>query len=91
MKRFVVLAPFILSACTTLAPGAAEVKLTHHALDVQNCKVIGPVSTTVSPGFWIGVDDLSKDLRNQAVGLGANCVLITNNLPMAGIAYRCGS
>ena len=41
----------------------------------------GSVSANAGVGFWTGMYDATKDVRNQALALGANRVLMTNSLP----------
>lgn len=80
-----------LAACTTLAPNAQTVTLTHSAADVQSCKSVGNVTSNppyILPG------DYKIQLRNQAIGLNADTVLINGYLQMVqvhGAAYRCHS
>ena len=68
---------------TTLAPGAAQVKIVTNAADVSKCTAVGNV-----------VPDAQKlqDARNLTVGLGGNTVLVTaealGNI-VNGVAYRC--
>jgi hypothetical protein len=89
-------AMLVTSSCVTqtLAPGADRVKLTREASDVAGCKVVGNVS-----GVWgSGKDEYISEtvLRNRAVGLDGNTVLVTfwqwtltQELPREGVAYRC--
>ena len=76
-----------LTACTTLAPNADSVKLTRSADAVAGCRLVGPVETLYS-----GVNT-ERDLKNKAVGMGADAVFITQliGLEAQGIAYRCRS
>jgi len=84
----IVLLSLVASACVaTLAPGAAQVKMTRNPDDVAGCTAAGNIARA-SGG----------DPRNQAVGLGANVVFDTTSAVDAalgnwtsGIAYRCGS
>jgi hypothetical protein len=84
----IVLLSLVASACVaTLAPGAAQVKMTRNPADVAGCTAAGNIALA-SGG----------DPRNQAVGLGGNVVFDTTPAVDAalgnwttGIAYRCGS
>lgn len=84
MKPAAVVLPAIaLAACAiTVAPHADEVRLTRVAADVQACRPVGNIDERQSQG-------LEALLRNHAVGLGADTVLLTAPLDMAGVAYRC--
>jgi hypothetical protein len=80
----------LLSGCaTTLAPGASEIVLTRHPADVIHCSPLGSVQG--GPPEFPGND--LRELRNQAVGAGADTVLITSpiltNSGSGGLAYRC--
>jgi len=80
----------LLSGCvTTLAPGASEVIVTRNPADVAHCSPFGSVQG--GPAEFPGND--IKDLRNQAVGAGADTVLITSSIftsnGAGGLAYRC--
>jgi len=77
-----------LSACTTLAPGARDVRMVTDPGSVVNCVPVGSVYVPYNPvpTNLIGLE------ANQAVGLGANTVLVTSSFPsLQGVAYRCGS
>ena len=78
----------VISGCTTLAPTAAGIPTTRDAATVSNCKAVGPVASV--PPYILPGDDL-KQLKNQAVGLGGDIVLITGPrlVSTQGIAYRC--
>ena len=80
----------LLSGCvTTLAPGASEIVLTRKPADVAHCSPLGSVQG--GPPEFPGND--IKELRNQAVGAGADTVLITSSIfassGQGGLAYRC--
>jgi len=80
----------LLSGCvTTLAPGASEIIVTRHPADVAHCSPLGSVQG--GPAEFPGND--IKELRNQAVGAGADTVLITSSIftsqGSGGLAYRC--
>jgi hypothetical protein len=84
------LALTVLSGCvTTLAPGAGEIVVTRNPADVAHCSPLGSIQG--GPAEFPGND--IKDLRNQAVGAGADTVLITSpiltNSGAGGLAYRC--
>lgn len=78
-----------LASCTTLAPGASEIIVTRKPADVEHCSPLGSVQSAAQgvPG-----DDI-RELRNQAVGAGADTILITSsilsNSGTSGLAYRC--
>jgi hypothetical protein len=80
----------LLSACVTVtaAPGADLVKLTRVPADVAACKAVGNIELTredIGSGL-----DVQPAMRNKAVGLGANAVLITTPAGLSGVAYHCG-
>ncbi len=80
------------SGCaTTLAPGASEIVMTRKPADVEHCSPLGSVQS--APGEFPGND--IRELRNQAVGAGADTVLITSsvfsNNGTGGLAYRCNA
>jgi hypothetical protein len=97
--RNLMLASAVLVTCScvtvTLAPGAEKVKLTHDPSDVAGCKVAGNVSGVWGSGEYERVSEAL--LRNRAVGLDGNTVLVTLSedgplQPAAdreGVAYRC--
>jgi hypothetical protein len=78
----------LLCACTTMAPGAKEIPVTRNTSDVQSCKPVGSLHSV--PPYIMPGDDL-KQIRNQAVGLGADTILLTGPrlVSTAGVAYRC--
>lgn len=88
MHRFItpaaaVLPSIALAACAiTAAPHADDVRLTRVPADVASCKAVGNIDERQTQG-------LEALLRNHAVGLGADTVLLTAPLNMAGVAYRC--
>jgi hypothetical protein len=78
----VVGAAVIAGGCTTttLAPGAAEVRIVHEASDVSGCTAVGNVLP------------VGTDLRNVTVGLGGNTLFVTAEKLggiESGVAYRC--
>jgi hypothetical protein len=95
MKRLlIVLAPLILAACaTTLAPGAENVRLVRDARVVTGCNVVGSVTSSYDFGEATLGKDYNKFIKNQAFGLGADTVLLTNSMLTmpSGVAYRCAS
>jgi hypothetical protein len=66
----------------TLAPGAAQVKITSNPADVSGCAAVG-----YTPGYpsTNGAFNASVE-QNAAVGLNANVVFDTG---WGGVAYRC--
>jgi hypothetical protein len=95
MKRLFILAPLIiLAACVThLAPGAEKVRLVRDASAVTGCKVVGSVTSSYEFGEATMGKDYNKFIKNQAFGLGADTVLLTNSMLTmpSGVAYRCAS
>lgn len=83
-----ILSSVFASACTTLAPTAKDVPTTRDATAVAKCKAVGNVASV--PPYVLPGDDL-KQLKNQAVGLGGNIVLLTGPrlVSTQGIAYSC--
>jgi hypothetical protein len=84
---------FISSGCAsgniTLAPGADQVKITKVPTEVASCLAIGNVEGNNSSGL---TSDGIRQMQNQAIGVGGNTVLVTNDMPpQKGIAYRCGA
>lgn len=73
----------LVAGCVSLAPGAAQVKVTDRPADVQGCSPVGNVRAR---GQEYPVD-IENSLRNQAVGLGGNVIYRTS--PSTGVAYRC--
>ena len=76
-----------------VAPGADSVTVTSNASVVASCTAVGDVFTVASAGTW--------ELKNLAVGLHANVVLLTAVGSVGGksgyiataegVAYRCDS
>lgn len=79
-----------LSACTTVAPQANDVRVTRETADVASCHPVGSVRSV--PPYILPGDDF-KQLRNQSISLGADTILVTSpRLVMtSGVAYRCKS
>jgi hypothetical protein len=93
LKKLLAVSLVGLPACApyVLAPGAADVRLTNLSADVSSCTAVGNVQLPTNSN---GVDlrNAQGRLKNQAIGLGANVVLVTEGLlgtPTAGVAYRC--
>jgi hypothetical protein len=87
-KNHIIMALLLaLSGCATMAPGAKEVRMLK-APDAASCTAAGAVYSI--PPYILPNDDL-KQLKNQAIALGANAVLVTGPrvLVTRGIAYRC--
>ena len=76
------------AGCTTLAPGAKDVRITRNTADVESCKALGPVQSV--PPYILPGDDL-KQVRNQSIAVGADTILLTGPriISTAGVAYRC--
>jgi hypothetical protein len=70
----------VTSGCVTLAPGAAQVKITSHPADVVTCKPVGNIDAESMRSLQPAV------AQNKAVGLNANVILDTG---AGGIAYHC--
>jgi hypothetical protein len=93
MRIAVALTAILISGCTTtLAPGASDIVVTRKSADVKNCSPLGSVQSSgqsVMPG-----DDV-KELRNQALGMGADAILVTSPIisqsGTSGLAYRCSA
>lgn len=79
----------MIAGCTTLAPGAQRVWITTNPAAVSGCKPMGSVAS--SPPYVAPGDDY-KQMRNEAVALGANAILRTGPrlYITRGVAYRCG-
>jgi hypothetical protein len=68
---------------TTLAPGAAQVRIVHEASDVTGCTAVGNV---------VPDRQVQNDVRNVTVGLGGNTLFVTAETLggfASGVAYRC--
>jgi hypothetical protein len=85
-------ASILVQACaaTTLAPGADKVRLTRDAADVSSCAAVG----NITPAQDAKGDTFSTpaSFQNQAIGLGGNTVLVTQQYmgaPISGVVYRC--
>ncbi len=74
-------------ATVVLVPGADKVRLTSTAADVAPCNAVGNVSAPMV----VDSAEVTGSLQNQAVGLGANAVLITGSSggTESGVAYHC--
>ena len=64
--------------------------ITRDVAAVEHCKALGSVAS--APPYVLPGDDL-KQLKNQALGLGANTVLLTGPrfVSTAGVAYQCAA
>jgi len=76
------------SGCaTTLAPGAANVKIVRDDASVSQCVAVGNISPHPDvPGYSV------PDARNLTVALGGNTMLVTDQTLgslISGVAYRC--
>lgn len=68
---------------------AADVKITRVAADVTDCTTLGTVKSV--PPYWTRSFALTQ-LKDQAMALGADTVLITGGgklTALTGVAYRC--
>jgi hypothetical protein len=81
-----------LPACTvtTRAPGAAAINVTTKPADVEHCRPVGSMELLDKRTIPTSIE--TDKLRNQAVGLGADTLLVTSTVfsPHASaVAYRC--
>jgi len=81
-------AALMTSGCaTTLAPGAADVRILRESSAVSECIAVGNLAPQVDvPGYAVA------DARNLTVELGGNTLLVTNQTLgslISGVAYRC--
>lgn len=91
-NALLLMAPAILVACVTLAPGADQVRLTNKPAEVGACKTLGNLRVPTDDKGLVDTASAQKQFRNQTVGLGGNVALVTEgfvSIPVAGIAYRC--
>jgi hypothetical protein len=80
------------SACVSLAPGADKVRFTKVESDVSMCNAVGNINVSGGVQGPSEVVDASREVRNQAVGLGGNVVFVTMatlGVPAEGVVYRC--
>ncbi len=78
----------MMTGCVTvtssLAPGAAAVRIVRNEADVTSCTAVGNVRQP---------PDQNVDMRNLTVGVGGDTLFVTeglsNNYILAGVAYRC--
>jgi len=68
----------------SLAPGAEMITLTNRPADVASCKAVGYIRAPDS----VEDIDVPTMLRNQALGLGGDVVLLTDGF-QNGLAYSC--
>jgi hypothetical protein len=74
------------AGCASVKPGADRVVLTREQGSVSGCKEMGTVQTWLSFSFR----DAQNQLRNRAVSLGADTVLVTSSFgDSTGTAYSC--
>jgi hypothetical protein len=79
----------VLTACTSLSPGAEKIKVTRNAKDVAGCKAVGEVSGLTANQALPGA---KKKMMNAALALGADTVFVTSTVgSYDGVAYLCGS
>lgn len=78
----------VLVGCTTNPSKGNDVKLTHDAADVAQCKHIGAVQSV--PPYAVPGEDLEQ-IRSQTFAMGADTVLLNKSRKTStkGIAYRC--
>jgi len=68
-------------------PGAENVAMTHKEADVASCTALGNVVGLTDTNY---IRDERREMQNQAVGLGADTILLTRERdPPKGTAYRC--
>lgn len=86
-KTFLALAAALaLTGCTSVAPGAASVRVANDPKDVAGCRVVGTVH-----GVW-GSD---TRMKNDAFSQGADTIFVTNagwltrHGKTDGVAYNC--
>jgi hypothetical protein len=80
----------VIPSSVVAAPGSGAILLTGNPADVAPCRPVGSVH--VSEHNLYRRDDAPIELRNQALGLGADRVLITSTdvaIIAGGVAYRC--
>jgi hypothetical protein len=69
---------------STLAPGAAAVRIVRSEADVAGCQPAGNVRQP---------PDQNVDMRNLTVGVGGDTLFVTeeqsNHYIISGVAYRC--
>lgn len=78
----------VLLGCSTNPSNGSNVRLTHNAADVANCKHIGAVQSV--PPYAVAGEDLEQ-IRSQTFAIGADTVLLNKSRrsSTSGIAYRC--
>jgi hypothetical protein len=88
MMKTLTVACILLTGCTTaVAPQGMKIETTQNPTIVENCVVVGAVQVQ-PPYIWPG-DDL-KQLKNNAVLLGADTVFVTSRFgTVFGMAYIC--
>lgn len=97
ISSLIILASFV-SACGLVAlPGAENVVLVKAGKPQGNCKELGQVSVRANADSYSGDERTEKELKNQAVVMGANTVKITQVTrtkqggidKIFGVAYQC--
>ena len=77
----------VASGCASVVPRSETVLLTREAAAVSGCKEVGTVQSWLSFSFR----DADNQLRNRALALGADTVLVSSPFgDTTGIAYLCG-
>jgi hypothetical protein len=88
----------LISACGLVAlPGADKVVLVKVGTPQGKCKELGQVSARTNADSYSGDERTEKELKNQAVVIGANTIKITQVTrtkqgginTIFGIAYQC--
>jgi hypothetical protein len=80
------------TACVSLAPGAADVRVTSETSEVAECSSVGKIRVPVDINRQVDLATASSRFRNQVVTLGGNTGLVTDGsvrIPIEGTAYRC--
>ena len=79
-----------LAACNhipfALAPGAAQVRVTNVAAEVEGCTPVGNIQVPNETPNALG------HLKNQTIGFGGNAAFVTDGtleFPNVGVAYHC--
>ena len=76
----------ISTGCASVKPGAEAVRLTRDSKAVAGCKEVGSVHSWVNFSFR----DSQNQLRNQALELSGDTVLVTSHFgDDLGTAYNC--
>jgi hypothetical protein len=78
------------AGCVSVAPQAEKIRVTSNGAEVAECKILGAVES--HPPYMFPSDGVNQ-LRNNAVALGADTLLLTSSGALrgkTGMAYRCG-